>query len=85
MRTYSWIARQLDIERTPTCLLWMTDFKSETSFGFVIENYMRHVFSFFHKIKNELALGQFSRFGKKVFFRRDLAQYRSFELKIDFY
>ena len=63
----------------------MSDFKSETSFEFVIEYYTRHVFSVFRKIKNELALGQFSRFGKKVFFRVDLAQYRSFELKIYFY
>ena len=85
MRTYSWIARQLDIERTPTCLLWMTDFKSETSLGFVIENYTRHVFSIFRKIKNELALGQCSRLEKEVFSRGDLAQYRSFELKIDVY
>ena len=81
MRTYSWIARQLDIECTPTFLLLMPNFKSETSFGFVIENYTRHVLSIFRKIKNELALGQFSRFEKKVFSRGDLAQYRSFELR----
>ena len=69
MRTYSWIARQLDIERTPTFLLLMSDFKSETSFGFVIENYTRHVFLIFRRIKNELALGQFSRFEKQGVFQ----------------
>ena len=40
---YSWIAHQLDIGRTSAFLLLMSDFKSETSFGFLIENYTGHV------------------------------------------
>ena len=36
---YSWIADQLDIERTPEFLLSISDFKSVTSFGVLIQNY----------------------------------------------
>ena len=36
---YSWIACQLQVGRTLTCLLSRSDFKSETSFGFLSANY----------------------------------------------
>ena len=38
------IAYQLDSGRTPAFLLPMSGFKSMTSFGFLIETYMGHVF-----------------------------------------
>ena len=44
---YSWIANQLHIGRTPAFLLSKSDFKSLTSFGFLIENYTGHVFWIF--------------------------------------
>ena len=37
--TYSWIERRLQVGRTLAFLLAMSDFKSETSFGFLSPNY----------------------------------------------
>ena len=48
---YSWIARQIHIGRALAFLLSMSDFKSETSFGFFSENYTRYCFWNFRKIE----------------------------------
>ena len=40
---YSWIAQELQSVLTLAFLLWMSNFKSETSFGFVNPKYTGHV------------------------------------------
>ena len=64
LHRYSWIAHQLDIGRMQAFLLWMSDFKSETSFGFRIENYMSHVFWIFPKTSKRACLASFHIFNE---------------------
>ena len=53
--TYSWIGHRLQTGLTLAFLLWLSDFKTKTSFGFPSANYTGHVFwFFFKKTQNEL-------------------------------
>ena len=49
---YNWIGCQVDIWDKPAFLLTVTGVKSETSFGFLIENYTRQGVLFFVKLQN---------------------------------
>ena len=51
---YSWIDCDIDIGRRPAFWLSMPDFRSVTSFGFLIKNYTGYVFGFFVKPQNGL-------------------------------
>ena len=77
-------ASYVDIGCTPTFLLWMPDFKSKTSFGFPIENYLWHVFWVFHKTLKRARLASF-RVLKKIFSRGFLFTVSAVEPKIDFF
>ena len=72
---------QLDIGRTPACLLLMFDFKSETNFGFFIEKYIVHVFWIYCKTSKRARLASFRVLGV---FQGILSTVSAPELKIDF-
>ena len=48
---YSWIGHRLQAGLTLAFLLWPSDFKSKTSFGFLSPNYTQHVFWVFSKVE----------------------------------
>ena len=81
---YSWIAHHLDIGRILAFLLSMSGFKSETSFGFLIENYTGHVLWTFVKPQIELVWPVFA-FWKRCFQGVLGTVLVLFKLKIDFY
>ena len=56
---YSWIGHRLQTGLTLAFLLWLSDFKTKTSFGFLSPNYTGHVFWFFSK---NLKMSSFRRF-----------------------
>ena len=51
---YSWIGHELQSGPTLVFLLWLSDFKARTSFGFLIKNIRDCFFYLFEKPKNEL-------------------------------
>ena len=65
---YSWIAHQLGIVILSSLLLLKSDFKSETSFGFLSPNYTGQVTWFFVKPQNELVWLVLTYFVLLVFF-----------------
>ena len=53
-RVYSWIDYGLQSGPTLAFLLWMSDFKTKTSFGFLINKTRGQILYVFEKSKNEL-------------------------------
>ena len=51
---YSWIGHGLQGGPTLAFLLWLSEFKTKTSFGFLIKKIRGRFFYFFEKSKNEL-------------------------------
>ena len=59
----SWIGYRLQIGLTLASSSWLSDFKTKTSFGFLVPNYMGYVFWMFWKIKKWACLADFDVFG----------------------
>ena len=70
MPKYSWIGHGLQSGPTLTVSLWLSDFKTKTSFGFLIKK-SEFLFYFFEKSKSELVR-------PKMVFLVILAKIRSF-------
>ena len=56
---YNWIHHQLQTGLTLAVLLWLSNFKTKTSFGFLSPNYTGRVFWIF---SNNLKMSSFGRF-----------------------
>ena len=52
---YSWIGHVLQSGPTLAFLLWLSEFKTKASFGFLIKKIRVHFFYFVKKSKNDLA------------------------------
>ena len=68
---YSWVGHGLQGGPTLAVLLWLSNFKTKTSFGFLIKKSGVDFFHFFEKSKNELVR-------PKMMFLAVLAKIRSF-------
>ena len=78
---YSWSTHKLDIAHTPVFLPSESNFKSVTSVGFLIENYIGHDLWIFCKTSKRARLPTVFAF---CFFVRAFATVSALELKIDF-
>ena len=56
---YSWIGHRLQTGLTLAFLLWLFDFKTKTSFGFLSPNYTGYLFWIFSKNLNMSLVGRF--------------------------
>ena len=56
---YSWTSHRLQTGLTLVFLLWLSNFKTETSFGFLSPNYTGHVFWIFSKNLKMSLFGHF--------------------------
>ena len=56
--TYSWIGHRLQAGFTLAFLLWLSDFKSKTSFGFLSPKYTGRIFWIFLKSQKMSSYGQ---------------------------